>query len=264
MADKSNSGNVPTRPELWVPTLNAIRSLGGTASHKKISDSVISELGLSPPLPGQLWHHLFWARMDLKKCGQIENLGKGVWSLTEKGREIDIPSLSEAAITPIQPKPDASVKTAAWRKHLSRTLLGMSPKAFERLCQEVLRQSGLIEVRLTGRPGDDGIDGRAIFRLAGLLSVPVLFQCKRHTGNVSSSAVRDFRGAMLGKSDYGLIFTTGGFTKNARREATKVGASPVDLIDGEMLMDKLNELELGVMTKADGVVEIDTKWFESI
>lgn len=69
---------------------------------------------------------------------------------------------------------------------------------------------------------------------------------------------------MQGKADYGLIITTGAFTKNARQEATKEGASPIDLIDGESLMDKLKDLELGVKKRADGEVEIDTKWFDSL
>ena len=127
-----------------------------------------------------------------------------------------------------------------------------------------MSKSGFEKVKLTGGPGDDGIDGHGIFRLAGLISIPVLFQCKRCKGNVSSTEVRGFRGALLGKADYGLIFTTGVFTKNARQEATKEGASPIDLIDGEILTNKLKELELGVKTRADGVVEIDTKWFESL
>ncbi len=108
-----------------------------------------------------------------------------------------------------------------WRGHLLKTLLEMSPDAFERLCQLLLRESGFIEVEVTGRPNDGGIDGRGIIRLGGLIGFPVLFQCKRYTSNVPVSVIRDFRGAMQGRADKGLIITTGNFTQEAQLEATR-------------------------------------------
>ena len=144
------------------------------------------------------------------------------------------------------------------------TLRNMSPDAFERLCQRLLRESGFIEVEVTGRSGDGGIDGHGIIRLAGLISFPVPFQCKRYSGSVSPSVVRDFRGAMMGRAEKGVILTTGGFTKEAQREATRDGATPIDLIDGELLMDKMKELKLGVSAKMVEVVEVDKDWFASI
>ena len=159
---------------------------------------------------------------------------------------------------------DSSDETASWRETLSAALLSMPPDAFERLCQRLLRKSGFIEVAVTGRSGDGGIDGHGIIRLAGLISFPVVFQCKRYTNNVSAGTVRDFRGAMVGRADKGLILTTGGFTRDAHREATRDGAPPIDLIDGELLMDRLKELGLGVSVKTVEVVEVDKKWFDSI
>ena len=93
---------------------------------------------------------------------------------------------------------DTSLETATWREQLINAVQAMEPAAFERLSQRLLRESGFIEVEVTGRSGDEGIDGNGIIRLAGLISFPVLFQCKRYKGNVSSGAVRDFRGAMQG------------------------------------------------------------------
>ena len=159
---------------------------------------------------------------------------------------------------------DSSDETASWRETLSAALLSMSPDAFERLCQRLLRKSGFIEVAVTGRTGDGGIDGHGIIRLAGLISFPVVFQCKRYTNNVSAGTVRDFRGAMVGRADKGLILTTGGFTRDAHREATRDGAPPIDLIDGELLMDRLKELGLGVSVRTVEVVEVDTGFFDSI
>ncbi len=68
---------------------------------------------------------------------------------------------------------------------------------------------------------------------------PVFFQCKRYRGSVGSSAVRDFRGAMAGRGDKGLLITTGTFTTDARAEASRDGAPPIDLIDGDRLCDLL-------------------------
>ena len=76
--------------------------------------------------------------------------------------------------------------------------------------------------------------------------------------------VRDFRGAMMGRAEKGVILTTGGFTREAQREATRDGATPIDLIDGELLMDKMKELKLGVSAKMVEVVEVDKDWFASI
>ena len=65
-------------------------------------------------------------------------------------------------------------------------------------------------------------------RLGGSLSLRVIFQCKRYRGSVIPSQVRDFRGAMVGRSDKGLLITTGNFTQDAIREATRDGAPAVD------------------------------------
>ncbi len=92
----------------------------------------------------------------------------------------------------------------------------------------------------------------------------MLFQCKRYSGSVGASVVRDFRGAMVGRAEKGLILTTGRFTIEAQREATRDGATPIDLIDGELLMDKMKELKLGVAAKMVEVVEVDKDWFASI
>jgi len=140
----------------------------------------------------------------------------------------------------------------------------MKPDAFERLCQRLLRESGFTQVEVTGRSGDGGIDGNGLVRLAGLLSFPVVFQCKRYRNTISSNVIRDFRGAMIGRADKGLIITTGSFTRDALLEATRDGAPPIDLIDGGQLMDRLKLLGLGVATKQIEAVEINTEWFKSI
>ena len=286
--------SIPAYDTLLNPTLEAIRSFGGSASIAEITDRVIEILGLTSTVVqiphGQgsrteLEYRLAWSRTYLKKYGLIDNSERGVWSFTASGlttptvepREVsrfvhelahgrqehpfDGETLRELREEPID---DSSVETASWRESLMNSLLGLSPNAFQRLCQRVLRESGFIEVRVTGKSGDGGIDGHGIIRLAGLIGFPVMFQCKRYIGTVGSGAVRDFRGAMVGRADKGLILTTGGFTKNAYDEATRAGAPPIDLIDGELLIDKLKELKLGVNVKMVEAVEVNRSWFQSI
>jgi restriction system protein len=92
----------------------------------------------------------------------------------------------------------------------------------------------------------------------------VIFQCKRYRNTVSAGTVRDFRGAMAGRADKGLIITMGTFTRDASLEATRDGAPPIDLIDGEQLMDKLKDLKLGITTWQVEVVEVNAEWFGAI
>lgn len=131
-------------------------------------------------------------------------------------------------------------------------------------CQRLLRESGFTEVEVTRRSADGGIDGRGVLRLNGLISFTVMFQSKRYSDAVSAPTVRDFRGAFMGRADKGLIITTGRFTRDARLEATRDGATPIDLIDGELLLDKLKELSLGIETRMVEEVIVDTAWFGKV
>jgi restriction system protein len=141
--------------------------------------------------------------------------------------------------------PAYSTFETPWQDVVLECLLKMKPSAFERLCQKILKQSGLIKVDVTGRNGDGGIDGIGVLRL-NLLSFHVFFQCKRWKGSVGASVIRDFRGAMVGRADKGLVMTTGTFTTDARKEATRDGAPAIDLVDGETLCEHLKGLEIGV------------------
>jgi restriction system protein len=117
---------------------------------------------------------------------------------------------------------------------------------------------------VTGRTGDGGIDGKGIARINGFMSFHVLFQCKRYKGSVGSSEIRDFRGAMVGRADKGLFITTGTFTTGAIKEATRDGAPPIDLVDGDELAEKLKELSLGVTTELEPRVVVNPEWFKNL
>ncbi len=282
---------LPKYHELMHPTLVALRDVGGSASLNEINDAVIESIGLPPEaleveyLSGAgavVPDRLSWARSHLKAAGLVASGGRGVWVLTDDGREaIDRPpdevrSRVAAAIKAIH-GPRKKVQSNAqipvngdddqgaldWKDALLGVLRNIDPSVFERLCQRLLRESGFVKVEVTGRSGDGGIDGTGILQLS-LMSFHVLFQCKRYQGSVGSGAVRDFRGAMMGRTDKGLIITTGTFSPDARREATRDGAPPIDLIDGEALCDKLKELSLGVETKMVEEVSINPVWFDQI
>jgi restriction system protein len=160
---------------------------------------------------------------------------------------------------------ELSGETDSWRTCLHHVLTKeLPPDAFERLVKRMLRESGFVQVEVTGRTGDGGIDGKGIVRIGGLLSFYVLFQCKRYQGTVSAGAIRDFRGALIGRADKGLFVTTGTFSRDALREATRDGATPIDLMDGDQLAEKLKQLGLGVRTEMVESVKVDENWFKNI
>jgi restriction system protein len=276
---------VPTYDELINPTLEALHLLGGSGTIEEIYSKVTEIYSFTPeqlamlhdPEKGsqtQIEYRLAWARTYLKKYGLIENSGRGVWALTAEGQStqnVDGAIVARAVRRSFTPQTKTRISDALenevvenWRDSLLRVLLNMPPDAFERLVQRILRESGFIQVQVTGRTGDGGIDGKGIMRIGGLMSFHVIFQCKRYQGVVSASHIRDFRGAMVGRADKGLFVTTGNFTKDALQEATRDGAPAIDLLDGDRLLDKLKELNLGVKSQMIEQVIVDEAWFTSI
>lgn len=69
---------------------------------------------------------------------------------------------------------------------------------------------------------------------------------------------------MVGRADKGLFITTGTFSPAAVKEATRDGAPPIDLVDGEQLAEKLKEFQLGIKTEMVEKVTIQKEWFQDI
>ncbi len=274
---------VPTFDEMFNPVLQALRNLGGSGSIGEIDEKVAEILQLSDDDINvihkdnrtQLSYRLAWTRNYLKRYGLLENSSRGIWVLTPLGlktetvdgsevkravRELDTKTNIEEAVE--EGKEPESSDVQLWEEQLLLKIQEMAPDVFERLCQRILREAGFIQVEVTGRSGDGGIDGVGIIRIGGFLSFHIIFQCKRYTGSVSAGQIRDFRGAMQGRADKGLFITTGTFTRDAKQEAARDGAPPVDLIDGSELVSKMKELNLGVKTKTQEVIEVDNQWLE--
>lgn len=287
--------NLPKYDEFMLPTLQAIRDLGGSASIEEISDRLTEtmklsqqQLDLSYPKSGALIapDRMSWARSYLKIAGMLASGGKGLWLITDAGRHAAeqpattlkaevrklvtahnaiVASKRAAAKTIGTADEDGVEEEAAWADLLLERLRLMPPDAFERLAQRLLRESGFVRVEVSGKSGDGGIDGSGVLRM-NLISFQVLFQCKRYKGSVASEVVRNFRGAMQGRADKGLIITTGTFTSEARKEATRDGAPAIDLIDGEALCQLLKEKALGVRVRpvVTEEVTIDESFFSEI
>lgn len=262
---------VPNRYELQEPVLAALKALGGSGSNEEIHEKVIELLKLPDEVVDAphgsegsgrtaLTYNLAWARTYLKNAGKLESPMRGVWALPS-GQSVDAAvTNAEASAAPTPVDDDES-----WKERLQKVLTEtVTPSGFERLIQRMLRESGFVQVEITGRSGDGGIDGRGIVRLNGFLTFHVFFQYKRYSGAVSVEKIRDFRGAMEGRADKGLFITTGYFTRDAEKEATRDGARPIELVDGEHLAEKLRELRLGIKIETLERITVDEAWFSAI
>lgn len=270
------------------PLLDALRGLGGSGTPDEVVERIANDLGLSDEIQNDLLpsgqpryrNQVAWARFYLVREGLLDSSKRGVWSLTEQGRgtTLSLDQAREIFLKQVRfyqeqrrqkmqaPEPVAeqvAEGTGAtpedYRGEIIDLLLKLPPSGFERLSQRLLREAGFIQVVVTGSSGDGGIDGYGTLQINPLVSFKVLFQCKRYTKSVSPSHVRDFRGAMAGRADKGIIITTGTFTAEARREASRDGVPPIELIDGEKLVDMLEHLELGL--KPVTTYEIDELFF---
>lgn len=280
----------------WInPVLKALQQLGGSARPREVVDLVAKNERLPDSIVdainqagGQRFpNQVHWARYYLVEGGYIDRSRQGVWKLTEKGvqagqldsstvrslvaevqeakrsrRRRPAAAHGAAATKVLEPDSDELApdeQGVDYRSALLGLLQTLPPAGFERLCQRLLREAGFEQVAVTGRSGDGGIDGNGVLVLNAFVSFRVLFQCKRYQGAVTPSHVRDFRGAMQGRADKGLILTTGSFTAEARREATRDGAPPIELVDSEKLIELFSKLELGVRPRL--TYEVDEEFF---
>ena len=276
------------------PILDALRELGGSGTPDEVVERIAKNLKVSEKDQNELIssgqsrfrNQIAWGRFYLVREGLIDSSRRGVWSLTEQGRNTILApkqsreiflkwvrifqeqrraktSITEPAREQEPFEEQVAEATGAtsndYRINVLKILLSLSSSGFERLSQRILREAGFTQVFVTGSSGDGGIDGYGTLQVNPLVSFKVLFQCKRYAKSVSPSQVRDFRGAMAGRADKGIIVTTGTFTSEARRESSRDGVPPIELIDGEKLVDMLENLELGL--KPVKAYEVDEVFF---
>jgi restriction system protein len=276
------------------PVLQAIKRLGGSARPAEVCRAVAKDIGLegSPELEETLStgaskfeNKIAWVRLYLVLTGYLDRSKRGVWTLTEKGKNAPILSDDEVnqllldvqrqgkKVGGVNSKPNADAEAdeddgeadaelpeeSGYKTQLLSLIRSISPGAFERLCQRLLRESDFEQVVVTGRSRDGGIDGIGVLKVNPFVTFKVLFQCKRYAGVVSSSVVRDFRGAMQGRADKGIILTTGSFSSDALKEAVRDGVPPIELVDGEKLVELFESLELGLIPRT--TYDVDPSFF---
>ncbi|MCX6048643.1 MAG: restriction endonuclease [Chloroflexi bacterium] len=289
MAKKEAQG--PQFVRYFGPVIEALKKLGGSGRPDEVRDQIAVMLNIGEEeqsktlISGEsrFSNQVAWARFYLVKAEYLDSSTRGVWSLTDKARNETLSQSQALSIFktihqlfniekdsnlgdagPILPPNDNADVIVAdsedYRSTLMNILRTLPPEGFERLCQRLLRESGFERVTVTGKSSDGGIDGIGILQMNPFVSFKVLFQCKRYTGAVSASQIRDFRGAMMGRTDKGIIMTTGSFTADANKEAIRDGVPPIELVDGEKLIDMFESLELGLKPKKS--YNIDNGFFE--
>jgi len=286
---------IPKHFRFIIPIVEVLKELGGSGRAGEVIDLVVERLKIPEEELNETIksggsrtkNQIQWARLMLAKTDYLDSSQRGVWSLTEKGaksnltqndllalydkrkqlakeyrklRKLKQQKVSGDALVPDESENDEEFSDVDYRIELLNTIKSFPPAGFERICQRLLRESGFEQVTVTGRSGDGGIDGIGLLQVNPFVSFKVLFQCKRYQGSVNPAQVRDFRGAMQGRADKGIIMTTGTFTTDAKKEARRDGVPPIELVDGEKLIDMFEMLELGL--KPVKTYEIEDKFFE--
>lgn len=271
----------------WLgPILDALRALGGSGKPREVCDYIAEKLRVSDQKldetlkSGQTryYNQVHWARQYLVWEGLLDGSTHGVWALSNSGYSTQLEEADARRIvskwvkihaaarkneeqgseTPALIEPEV-IEDQDHKFLLLELLKKVTPEGFERVCARLLRESGFEKVTVTGRPKDGGIDGIGILQINPFVSFKVLFQCKRYKGAVSRAQVGDFRNAMIGRADKGIIITTGTFSADAKREADREGAPPVELVDGEKLVGMFERARLGLREKV--VFEVDHSFF---
>lgn len=278
------SPNLPAHVQFFLPIIEALRKLGGSASPSELKDTLVGMLEISEKELQEILksgvsridNQIVWSKVYLVREGLLDASDPSVWSLTEEGLQRQLTEEEVLAIfrrihgafvtrkgkesqTAVNVEVDVHEDTAH-EGALLDLLKSLSPEGFERLCQRLLRASGFKKVEVKGRAGDGGIDGEGILEINPLVSLKVIFQAKRYKDAVSPSQIRDFRGAMQGRAEKGIFITTGRFTQEAKREAIREGAPPIELVDGEKLVRLFEQRQLGLKPKT--VYDIDHSFFD--
>lgn len=282
------TGFGPEFTRFFPAIVKALREKGGSGTTSEVIDRSIEILGISEDEQNvqlttgtsRVRNQAQWARLYLARGGILDSSKRGIWRLTEAGNAIDPDTYDwrclfktvqkyfaderrrrdELDEAPDDDREEPITPPDDYRAKLLEILRALPPAGFEKLCQNLLRESGFEQVTVTGKSGDGGIDGVGILQVNPFVSFNVLFQCKRYSGSVTPSQIRDFRGAMMGRADKGMVLTTGTFTVEAKREARRDGAPPIELVDGDDLVRLFESLEFGLRPRT--TYDVDEAFFQ--
>ncbi|MBI5385398.1 MAG: restriction endonuclease [Verrucomicrobia bacterium] len=257
----------------WMPfVLDALREFGGSATPREVYEAVArlakvpDEKRFAKLKGGELRfpNQVAWARQYLIWEGFLASPKRGLWMLTDAGRStklsyerarqifqkwvaVHAERRAQAQETQPEASDDATTEAApnSYKEEMLAQLHSLSPAAFERFCADFLKHVGLERVEVTGGPGDKGIDGEGFLPIGPIVTTKVAFQCKRYSEAVSSKEVQSFQGA-IGAAEKGIFFTTGYFTDSSRDAARSPGCKPIELINGDRLVELLEEHEFGL------------------
>ena len=267
------------------PVLTTLQANGGAGNSSNVIEQVIEKLSITDEEleettsngQSRIRNQIQWARFYLFKAGLIDNTQRGLWRLSNEGLEKklsneDVYTLFKGVQESVKKSPVVTPKktevkfeetTTEDEQHsvgLLNLIQSLPASGFEKLCKRLLTEIGINDIFITGGSGDQGIDGKGLVKLNDVVSLNIVFQCKRYKETVSPHHVRDFRGAMQGRGEKGLIITTGRFTKEAKNEANRDGVTPIELIDGDRLVELFEKNQLGL--KPVIVFEIDYEFFK--
>ena len=299
---------VPDFQSLMLPLL---RLAGDGMDHtfKDAVEAIAIEFSLTPEERNELlpsssrttlfYNRLAWAKTHMTMAGLLQAPRRGVFCITQRGRELLVSQLARIDMKTLQQFPEyerarrgdvqASVEPAmlavafneltpeesierahlSLRKDLARELLESimqcSPAFFELLIIKLMIKMGYGGSReeagkAVGRSGDGGIDGIINEDRLGLDAI--YLQAKRWEGVVGRPEIMKFVGALaVQRATKGVFITTSWFTQDAKDYALS-SQYKVVLIDGERLADLMIEHDLGVSVAATYQLKrIDSDFF---
>lgn len=299
---------VPDFQSFFLPVLR-LSSDGNERTSAEIRDQIASEMKLSPEdlsqkLPSGVQtvfaNRVAWSLVYLAKAGALERVKRGVFRITDRGKELlklNVPKLTiknlnvypefvafhrsspngredepddkpEKTETPEEQLASAyKVLRDALATDVLEAVKKASPTFFEELVVELLVRMGYggsIEDagKAVGRAGDGGIDGIIKEDKLGLDVVYV--QAKRWASSCGRPLVQAFAGSLEGaRARKGVFMTTSTFTQDALEYVQRIEKRIV-LIDGKQLADLMIDYDIGVsVSQIYKVKRLDSDYFEA-
>ncbi|MCL2636754.1 MAG: restriction endonuclease [Oscillospiraceae bacterium] len=259
----------------WIPPfIEILKEKGGSATPKEIREGIAEKMKLDDKFLTErteksnilrFENQVYWAKQYLAWENLVETSKHGIWALTDEGwktsfdfntalelhrKWVKIHSeirkskkKGEQAVIEVSEEEIEEKKNLSLLDILKRT----TPTGFEHLCGRLLREYDFVDIEISPRSRDGGIDGTATLKLNSFVNMSVYFQCKKYDGTVPISHIREFIGVLATEQngvDRGLFITTGTLPKTAYELEKK--QTKLELIDGEKLIEMFEKAELGV------------------